>query len=500
MTNINPVSRPPSPPRQAQAASGSDAPAAGSASTQRQARRRTAHEAGLSPRSASPQRVDTGQPRPRAAAPGTLRLASARTETAPLEAFDTGFSETQIQDFIVTLGGAAPLIEPASADDVQQSDVPAPVQTAGPSATNACPSPPHTPELIAARTAAIEAKRDRGQRHFQKTALQRIQESAKVALNSNTAIQERLFAQGIEVAQRTLTPLLQQGVREARRHLAGLSAADLPIFQQVRFMTVLIREQLSCIPAIDKDGVPEIRIDNREQPPVTATNAQGQPLPRHLAQPLYLNTTSRQRAIATVEGGLLNSLAADFAAHLHGMHSSNNADDIALLNASTKQYAYRNFSLSLRDMAERQGPKALALTQQLFDAEWIQQESGDKDSQGNKKAKNVVPGSHRNAWIAIITHQAPGVIERLQAVAHDPLALGALCNQIGNDPTFGDAHVLAYARHALSRLQGADYVPQRLSSDVSPHYANAPPANTALLWLRQQRAIHEAWSRNTSWE
>jgi hypothetical protein len=193
--------------------------------------------------------------------------------------------------------------------------------------------------------------------------------------------------------------------------------------------------------------------------------------------------------LTQAEGGSISILAADYAAALCGLDTDTHKVQVKQLHAMQRSGLSREPQLALRDLADKQGPLALALIHQFYDLEWVRKEKAEKGEQGNDKAANWAPSKQRAALISALAQMPEGTVEALKNAAHSPHQLKEQCDLIFNQFTssLSDSARVTKRQHlraALSRLQGQDYTPGTLSD------ANAPSAAVALQWL-QQRALND---------
>jgi hypothetical protein len=337
---------------------------------------------------------------------------------------------------------------------------------------------PDTPTLCDQRQADIDTKKGSNKRDT-KAAFMRVQNSIAHTLQTDPLVRERLEDQAISLSThtvdggtrpRTLTPLVQEAVqRVANKYLAGLGVAEISTFDRALFMVMIIYDQLRTVPVAD---------------------AQDQHQGRMLAEHTHSITKKKARN----EGGQMTHLAVDSAIALCGLGSSEAVDLHKLCETNNTL----NFQRTLRDLAAKQGPQALALVHKAFKPGWVRAESSDKDSGGQEKQRNSVPSSARTALIKALTQIDKARFKEIIAAAHDPAALKAVCENIqetlAQDAMFirdDDRSTLSSLRHALARLQG--WKPDTLS------YSNFPPeeAGKALDWLRQLQSARQGGTEQT---
>ena len=346
------------------------------------------------------------------------------------------------------------------------------------------PAVPTTPVLLGHLQARIHDANDNSYALKLNTTLATVTRSIQAALESLTE-QERqaLSAQGIALQGRSLTPLLVQGRLRAEQALAGLGAQDMSALNRAQLMAATIREQLAGVPLVNPQGQQVLRRSGDADTP------EPRPLNRQrLGQTEVRQGASvYQKTLSSLTSGHLGHLAALTAAHACGLDAAQTTQ----LHAMTTHYTTHELQRRLHQLGQRHGPQAIALVHQLWDPQWVAAENSKKDAAGQPQTQNSTPSDHRNALLYALMHlpernaQGQPLMQQLIAAAHDDAAMQALCQKIEDtaDPALNH-HLSNRLPHALRRLQGLPYEPQRDAPGRG--YTGTTAANTARLWLQSK--------------
>jgi hypothetical protein len=309
-------------------------------------------------------------------------------------------------------------------------------------------------------------------------------------------VRSALQAQGIDLTagggaaneqprNSTLTALLEEPEREAHRLLQGLTDEDMEPAHKAAFMASIIRQKLQEVEAVNKEGTP---LTTEASGPLNAGQSQHLEVPRKLAQPAGTSKISAAR-----ESGAMSAMAAHYAIAVFQVP----AEKAAFVSRVVAYPAAREFQLKLQKLSDLHGPSAVALVHKMFDPAWMLEKSG-------------AASHHRGALVDALLHlpQDHEVMKRLVNAAKSPEVMASECATIETTMAsyFKSHEKNGFLHHALERLKGNDYEPvdtggrsiilNRSDPRDPPApgggaYADAPPADTALQWLRSLHPLSD---------